>query len=315
MENKMGYHGKETGTVQMKISRQIIKTALSIILLHCFVLPVVGAGEIQVTVETNWAANNQRITIVEPLPEYLRTTNRATAAYNANQIWRSYLPHILSQSLHLIPLNESESAAQGVANINYARTIVDTLANNARLTHSGLSTDFQNVQGVYEISIYPTITGLFNTHTQTQPVPKSFNWVASDNYSGIVIFATGELPIHGANTRGVARPALQPKIYDEQLRLILENQMVPATISTQQGLVAYDTKYRVEEWTQRIGRYPIRLIARGLLSSAGSALIIDDRDANMLLFRDHNRNLIANGRILIILNTIYFEKSLTTTIE
>lgn len=66
------------------------------------------------------------------------------------------------------------------------------------------------------------------------------------------------------------------------------------------GVVAYTESTNEYEWIDRVGNDPLRILARGVFGVLPTDLIISQADADRLLAHPDNRELLREGRILVI---------------
>ena len=274
-------------------------------------VPRVAADTTVVRVVQDWRQGHITFELQEPLAPYLERGTRANAPYAANQKWRSNFGAIIELVLAQIALNTDETLATRLLSRESGHMVLQSVQQLVVQSYSGLSSDFNHVRGSYGIKIYPDVLSLLALPSGRMTVAIHPNWVASNDYSGVVIVAAQELPIHGKDAQGFARAVIFPTIYDTQLRTVMEVSMVDLDVVHKQGMVAYDSVYNAEEWISRVGRNPLIAYAHSLHSIQGGDIIIDTRDANKVLVRAANRQLIREGRVLIVINTIKSENTLT----
>ena len=271
----------------------------------------VAADTAVLRVAQDWRQGHITFELQEPLAPYLERGTWADAPYAANQKWRSDFVTIVRRVLAEVTINRDETLVARLLNQENRHTVMQDVVQLVVQSYSGLSSDFNHVRGSYDIKIYPDMLSLLMLPSSRRAVTVHPNWVASDDYSGIVIVAMRELPIHGTDTQGFARAMIFPTIYDTQLRTVMEAAMVDLDVVRRQGMVAYDSTYNTEEWVSRVGRNPLVTYAHSLHSTQGGDIIIDTGDANRILVRAANRKLIREGRVLIVINTIKSENILT----
>ncbi len=263
-----------------------------------------GGGSTSVTTEVDWRNGWMTLTLLEDLPATTLGETRATGNHILLRRWRENLPIILFNSLQSVALQSGEAAAERLSTLQGNLAVLESVGAQALLLDSVVDAGLQRARGAYRLALHPDIGSLFVLHNSPDPVPRSYDWVASDDFSGIVIVAAGELPVRGSSERGRAQAALQPRIYDEQLRLIVSARMVEPQVIVSSGMVAYDTRYDQLEWRGRVGDNPLRIVARSLYNRDGIDIIIDDRNAEQILTRHSNRDLIRQGKILIIVDSV-----------
>lgn len=117
-------------------------------------------------------------------------------------------------------------------------------------------------------------------------------------YTGILVFAEGELPVRGEGRRARLEPCLFPRIFDEGMKTLFEkNYAEPAAIAAG-GAVAYATA--PAEVADRVGPDPIRIRARALFGTHRTDIVIDAASAAAILADAGNRALLAKCRIAVI---------------
>lgn len=267
-----------------------------------------GAQQIELSVRSDWEAGEVTFSLRAPIGRYILQDN-AAPAYAANRRWRARLDEIIPRVLEHIPYDGTHTLLSAAEQRGISQRVVEDMVREVRLTYNGLSADFTAVEARYRLQFYPSVIAHFPTASQA--VAERYNWIATTDYSGIVVIARGALPLHNDARTTRAQPALSPTIYDEQLRVVLEAAMVESAVKEQRGVVGYDSEYSATKWRWRIGINPLLLYARGVQDERGTNLIISNRDAQKVLTREHNRNLIRNGKILVVLDEAIAINTLT----
>ena len=125
------------------------------------------------------------------------------------------------------------------------------------------------------------------------------DFIPSADFSGIVIYVDNQLPMYGKQSNGAFSPSLFPRIFDEELNLVVGPLMVDPETIRKAGTVGYQTLSDSLDLA-RIGQNPLRLKARGIFGTNNTDLIISTREADKILSRQNNLDLITQGKILII---------------
>lgn len=254
-------------------------------------------GETTLRIRSDWKAGEIVFALSESVVPYLQRGS-SVPAYDANRRWQSTLASTIAEVLRHIPYGSggtttlSEALRRGTS-----RSVIEDVASRATLVYNGLSSDGASVEARYRLLLHSDVAAFFPVATEA--VGRRYQWVASREYSGIVIIAS------------IARPTLSPVIYDQQSRVVLRAAMVDNAMREQHGAVGYDTRYRADEWQWRVGTAPLILYARGVRGERGDEIVIANRDAEQVLSRDSNRELISAGRVLVIVNDIIKESILT----
>jgi len=135
--------------------------------------------------------------------------------------------------------------------------------------------------------------------------------VRAADYTGIIIIADEELPIHGRNTRALAEPCLFPKIWDTDMNLIYERNMTNPALREGSLMVRYivsDSIFRPTpsgldgDLAAFLGPNPLRIIAREVFGSSPTDTVIDRADALKIVSSENNRRLLREGRVALVLN-------------
>jgi hypothetical protein len=118
-----------------------------------------------------------------------------------------------------------------------------------------------------------------------------------------VIYAKGELPLHGTSEMVELRPCLYPEIYDSNMRLVLERLMVNPEAIERWGVAAYTDEVDESPFFERVGPSPLRIMADGAFGSMPTDIKIAADHADRILASENNRRLLTEGRILIIIES------------
>jgi hypothetical protein len=141
------------------------------------------------------------------------------------------------------------------------------------------------------------------THSRAHPVERKLGFVPSRNFTGLVIYATGELPAHGKDIRQKVQPAVFPSLYDEDMNLILSVEMCDPVYLKRWGMVAYSDSEQDSALLERIGAAPLRTVARGVFGINATDLLLPAEAVGRLLVREANRKMLSQGRILIVVES------------
>jgi hypothetical protein len=180
-------------------------------------------------------------------------------------------------------------------------TAVDSVSKR----YSRVREDLQEIQVQYRFPFYgdggfvvPLIT-----HSRPYPVERKLGFVPSRNFTGLVIYAGGELPAHGKDIRQQVRPALFPTLYDEDMNRILSVEMCDPNFLKRWGMVAYSDSEADSALLERIGAAPLRTVARGVFGINATDLLLPKEAVDRLLVREANRALLSQGRVLIVIDS------------
>ncbi len=165
--------------------------------------------------------------------------------------------------------------------------------------YSRFTPDFKSLVTKYTLDIYPEIATLFIPHSRLSTITPTLNFSPSADFSGIVIYVDNMLPMYGKQSKGSFSPSLFPRIFNEELNLVIGSLMLDPKIIMETGIVGYQELSDTIDLT-RIGQNPLKIKARKIFGINNTDLIISTRDADKILSRQNNIDLIQHGKILII---------------
>ena len=121
------------------------------------------------------------------------------------------------------------------------------------------------------------------------------------DYTGIVIYAKGSLPVHGEAVEDRAEPCLFPRVYDSEMNLVIDRRFVaPEELSVAGGGVLGYASAIGAEAGRRVGADPMRVMAIGLFGDRRTDYIISREDALRILSSAGNRELLRQGKVLVV---------------
>jgi hypothetical protein len=194
--------------------------------------------------------------------------------------------------------------------------MVDDLALSAQSVSPYYTEDFRAISSTYTIDLKDVSSRLLVHRTQKE-MPKPLIPIATGVYSGIIIIATEDLPVHGTKTLAAIVPCLFPKIWDTDMNLIFDKTMTPPEDEQiRQGAAAqssaifhYTGSDKIfqknpsgldPELIKIVGDKPLRIIASGLFGIHPTDPIIARDDAMQILSSEANKDLLRHGRVAII---------------
>lgn len=169
----------------------------------------------------------------------------------------------------------------------------------SRTTNSINTTNTLNIDKLGKILI---------RHKTAYPPEEPIDVVPSRKFTGIVIDARGSFPVHGEYISSNVNPAFFPQIWDDEMNLIYERNMVEPEVIKNDGLVVYDYSNEMSRYESRVGSDPLYIKATQVYGRNRTDPIIKHSDALKILTMAENRKLIRDGRVVILLdkpNLIY----------
>lgn len=258
-------------------------------------------------VEVDWP--RRQVVIDASLSLDSRLSNVSKARHLAEAQIEERLPGILMEFLLALPLDSFHTVGEALGLEGGARPAGPDPF-RGRILASALSPDLREVRLRSEVPLYGEggIIGPFVTHTRPSPIPRFLGFAPSPVFTGLVVYACGLYPVHGHDEPQRVRPALLPRLFDPLVRPVLEPRMCDPDALRKWGMAAYTAIYTdnveksEEPFRDRVGEFPLRTMARGIYGRYATDLILSDDAVRALLGREENRDLLRQGRILIVID-------------
>jgi hypothetical protein len=253
----------------------------------------------QVTSRVDWLTNRFLLDVRMPLSPDAR--NYAAAAYGAQESVEANLPEILQEEATAVRVDSFRTLGQHYGSRPELAVEVAGLSGELQPVVNRQTPDLRFLQLEYALELFPTLARLFIDHSRPRPLPRILSWRPTREFTGLVIYAKGDLPVHGEDRTAVLQPAMFPDVYDSEMGVVMEpNRVDPQVLSTR-GAVAYTTDPTAPVVEQRAGTRPLRTVAVGAFGRYGTDPIIPRADAEILFAEPGNHELIRSGRIVIVI--------------
>ena len=183
----------------------------------------------------------------------------------------------------------------------------EAFAQKAKSVPPALSADLGSMFTSYTMQLSSIISALIR-HNSPSPIIRTLNPVSSAPYTGIIIIASEALPVHGKRISTLPIPCLFPKIWDSDMNLIFERNMLDTQNTTMvryaslQSIFQNNPSGLTPELIAAVGERPLRIFARGVFGINPTDLIIDHSDSLLIISSESNRRLLTEGRVVIILD-------------
>ena len=187
---------------------------------------------------------------------------------------------------------------------------LDIISQEAEKSPAYLSGDLSRMMGNSKLSM-ENISAYLRPRTRAFDAIRPLVPVQTLDYTGIIIIANEELPVHGRAGYALAEPCLFPKIWDTDMNLVYDRNMFEAGINDSFLMTRYAAMESIfqqspsgleGELAALLGSNPLRIFAQSVYGIYATDLIIDRQDALRILSTENNRRLLREGRVLIVLN-------------
>jgi len=189
----------------------------------------------------------------------------------------------------------------------FSLTETEALVLNASSPPPSLSPDMLKMTTSYTIPLSGVSSAILR-HSRPRQVERTLTPVSAAQYTGIVIIASESLPVYGMRNTATAVPCLFPKIWDSEMNLIYERNMLESRnismvhYSPLQGIFQKNPSGISPELQAVVGDKPLKIFASGVFGIKPTDLIIDKNDAMLIISSEENRRLLSQGKVAIILD-------------
>jgi hypothetical protein len=228
---------------------------------------------------------------------------------------KSYL-RLIRPGLLDLQVDSSSTIADLIDRGEFSLMEAESLAHTARSVAPALSPDMRNMSASYTMSISGVSAALLR-HTRPSPVMRTLNPVSTARYTGIVIIAAENLPVHGMKSDAMPIPCLFPKIWDSDMNLIYDRNMLESRHTPMlryyapQSIFQNNPSGLSPELQEAVGDRPLRIFARGVFGINPTDFIIDHSDALLIISSEENRRLLSQGKVAIILDESVLRRDFT----
>jgi hypothetical protein len=225
----------------------------------------------------------------------------------AESILRANYIRLVRPSILGLQVDSSSTIADLVNRGEFSLYEIEVLALNAKIVPPALSPDMLNMTAAYTIPL-SGISSVLSRHTRVIPAARTLTPVSSARYTGIIIIAPEEVPVHGMRASALAVPCLFPKIWDSEMNLIYDRTMQESREKPMAYYCGVNSIFQNNpsglspELQKIVGDRPLRIFASGVYGIKPTDLIIDRNDAMLIISSDDNRRLLAEGKVALILN-------------
>ncbi|MDR3147489.1 MAG: polymerase [Treponema sp.] len=206
-----------------------------------------------------------------------------------------------------IPVDSSSVVGDHIAEGAFSLREAETYALSARAGSPAMSADMTRMRASYTISLRGLSAGFIRQSRPFDP-PRALAARPVTAYTGILIIAVGELPLHGTNRRARTLPCLFPKIWDSAMTLIYDKTMLESRETVMvhyasEGSIFQETPSGLsQELRALVGDRPLRILAREVYGIRPTDLVIDTEDALSITSGAENRELLRQGKVVIVLD-------------
>jgi hypothetical protein len=270
---------------------------LAVVFFVC--LPVYSQQyDLQTEMELNWETGDVTIMTKAAVPD--DADNLTSERFRISEYVDRNLTDIALESFESLYLDSLLTVKTFLKNNQSGMTKFDRLNDSTEKLSSSFSRDLSSVQNIYRYNIYTDLMPILIDHGNSAPVPVVLDYEATAAFSGIVIYAADDMPLYGETETGKLKPAIFPKIFDENMNIAVSPKMSEPEFLSKWGFAVYTDTTDLIQFESRIGLYPFFTTAEAIFGNNRTDIIISEEAARKILYNKANRRLIREGRILII---------------
>jgi hypothetical protein len=280
-------------------------------ILSCWLLLVVAGlvfGETKVAISGSIEWERMEIKALVKVDLASAGIRLPTGRVQAEEILLHEYPYLVRPHLLSILVDSANTLEDLLNRGDFSLRSTDNISASAQKLASAFTLDLAFISAQYILSLH-RLSGELIRHSQPTDSMRLLIPVPAVPYTGILIIADEELPVHGRHGTALTRPCLFPKVWDTDMNLIYEQSMVdPQQV---QSIVRYVSSNQIfrpnpsgleEDLTRLVGSNPLRIIAQGVFGIYPTDPIIDREDALQIVSIEDNRRLLREGRVAIVLN-------------
>ncbi len=219
----------------------------------------------------------------------------------ANTILDSKIPLLIKDPLLSLPVDSSKKLGDTVLQDTLSLEEITKIIQDGKKSAPVYSNENDSIIINHTIKLNDISSKLVKhsfPYKPESPIEKT----ASRVYTGIIIDARGILPVQGEFVTSTGNPCLFPKVWNEDMELIYEKNIENSKTAKEQGIVSYHWSSDENLYRDRIGNDPLRITAKKIFGINRTDPVISKKDALKILSLDENRELLKQGRVIILLD-------------
>ncbi|MCR5763208.1 MAG: OmpA family protein [Treponema sp.] len=209
------------------------------------------------------------------------------------------LPLLVKEPLLSIYVDDSRTLGDLVLDGTITLDELTRIIDNSKQTPASFENGTSNLLTQHTLRLQEIGSLLVRHHTpytQQKPIQR----ISSRAYSGIVIDARGILPVQGEYVESEVEPCLFPKVWDENMTLVYERNMVQPEIAKKESIVSYFTDKTAKNYESRVGNDPLWITAKKVYGVYRCDPVISHDDYLRIATVPENLKLLKEGKIVIL---------------
>ncbi len=213
----------------------------------------------------------------------------------------SRIPNLVKNPLLTLYLDSSHQLGDMILENDITFEDLCEIINTSKKTLGHFSDDSSLFNMKHSIKI-DEIGSLFVRHNAAYAGKKSIERISSRPYTGIIIDARGQFPVHGEFIESKVHPCFFPRILNENIDVVYERSMMESRKEKNEGLCHYDFSDDEGKYRDRAGSDPLHIIAKKTYGHNRTDIIISNEDALKIVSIPENQKLLKEGKVVILLD-------------
>ncbi|MBN2659069.1 MAG: hypothetical protein JXR86_18585 [Spirochaetales bacterium] len=223
-----------------------------------------------------------------------------SSRYDMDKLISKRAPVLTAEMIADIPVSSLDTIGSAILRNTSLYGDLLKLTDTVGKTFSTAAEDRKSLTVRYDIPVFPHIASLFIERSEADPVSKDLRYYPTEDFTGILIYAAEEMPLSGTNRKSALNPSIFPRLFDEDLNLILDMSKMDPEYLRRWGTAGFSYDRDRTFYGDRVGAFPLRTMAEGYFGMNSTDIILPERAVRRILSSDNNRELLTEGRVLII---------------
>jgi hypothetical protein len=230
--------------------------------------------------------------------------------FRAEALITTEYPRLIRPYLLSLPMDSSGTLEDMINRGELPLSAAGDFVHSAGQVPPALSADLVSMSSQYTLNMH-TIGAALIRHRRPVEIPRTLLPVPTAAHTGIIIIADKEMPVHGRNIQALPLPCFFPKIWDTEMNLIFERNMLDPATGKTGGMIRYVSESALfrptpsgldEDLLNLVGPNPLRIIAREVFGIRPTDPVIDRADALLIISSEENRRLLREGKVALVLH-------------
>ncbi len=257
------------------------------------------SGPISLEGAVDWSAREARV--AASADARALALNPPSGRARGEALLERELPGLMRGALLGLLVDSRTTLGDALASGDYPAEAFDAVVGAAARENARFAPDMSAFLADYRVSLQDIAAPLVR-HSRASAPTVLLGYAPVRAFSGILVFAKGRLPVRGERGEAALRPCLFPRVWTEDMEIVLERNTVKPDAVRRWGVAGYAEDDGSEPWEARAGDDPLRIMAVAVFGSNRTDVVISREDALRVLSSE-NRALLAEGRVVILVES------------